>query len=134
MRLAGIEYTPRRSWTKESVLREMRRLHRNGASLHATKVEVALLLAARKRFGTWRKARAAALPSYDEPYEHWTERKVLDEIARLHARGVSLSSRHLRASGHGGLVSAAIARFGSWGVAQRRAVREFACATRKDSR
>jgi hypothetical protein len=125
MRLAGFDYVPRRSWTEASVLREIRRLHRRGKSLHATRVENSLLLAAKRRFGSWRKARAAALPSYDEPYERWTRRRVLNDLAALHARGFSLSANKVKAMGQHRLVSAAIRLFGSWDKARRRAVADF---------
>jgi hypothetical protein len=126
VRLAGVHYqTQRRCWTKVSVLEEIRRRHSEGKSLHATQVGDSLLLAAKKRFGSWRKARAAAVPSYDEGHEAWTDQKVLDAIAALHARGISLSSKTLREMGEGRVVNAAVAWFGTWAAAQRRAVEGF---------
>ena len=125
MRLAGVHYEPPRTWTRESVLREIRRLHRAGKSLNATKVENALVIAATRRFGSWRKARAAALPSHADPYETWTKRKLLDALADLHRRGVSLSATKVRATGRGRLVNAAVRLFGSWDVARRRAITGF---------
>jgi hypothetical protein len=63
VRLAGAKYSPRRSWTEESVLREIRARHRNELSLNATDVltdDLRLAAAARRYFGSWRAARTAA--------------------------------------------------------------------------
>lgn len=125
MQLAGITYEPRRAWTKESVLREIRRLHRAGKSTAATQVDNALRIAAKRQFGNWRKARAAALPTVTPPYKQWTKKSLLREIAELHARGVVLSTNQLRQRGHGRLINAAVRLFGSWSQACRRAVSDF---------
>ena len=122
MRLAGIDYEPRREWTKELVIQEIRRLHRAGKSTAATKVGNALVLAGSRRFGSWKKARAAALPSVAPPYKEWTKKSLLQELAQLHARGVSLSTSDLRRRGRGRLVNAGVRLFGSWSNACRRAV------------
>lgn len=125
VRLAGAQYSPRRSWTDEAVVREIQQLHRKGASIAATQVETPLLLAAKRYFGSWRKAREAALPNFDAPTEAWTKPKLLKALAELHAEGVSLSSKTLREMGHGRLINAAVRLFGTWEKAQRRAVPDF---------
>jgi hypothetical protein len=107
------------------VLREIRRLHRKGKSLAASQVETPLLLAARRYFGSWRKAREAAVPNCDAPTEAWTKPKLLKALAELHAEGVSLSSKTLREMGHGRLVNAAVRLFRTWEQAQRKAVPAF---------
>jgi hypothetical protein len=122
MRFAGIDYEPRREWTKDSVIREIRRLHRAGKSTAATKVGNALVIAASRRFGSWKKARAAALPSVAPPYKEWTKKSLLQELAQLHARGVSLSTSNLRHGGRGRLINAGVRLFGSWSNACQRAV------------
>ena len=120
MRLAGIAYQPPRSWTKELVLREIRKLHRAGKSLAATQVDNALILSARRRFGSWPTARAQAVPGFADPYKSWTKRKLVDELAALQARGISLSATKLRRTGRGRLVNAAVRLFGSWDGARAR--------------
>jgi hypothetical protein len=125
VRLAGFDYVARRSWTKEAVLREIRRLHRAKQSVNASQVEAALLLAAKRKFGSWRKARAEALPSYDTGLEQWTREKLRDALADLHSRGVSLSANHVRATGEGRLINAAVRLFGSWDAARQRAIDDF---------
>lgn len=122
VRLAGVAYEPPRRWTDALVLREIQRLHRQGKSLAATRVDNSLVIAATRRFGTWREARARALPSHVAPYESWTKRKLLDAIAALHREGVSLSAMRVRQLGRGRLINAAVRLFGSWGVACERAV------------
>jgi hypothetical protein len=125
MRLAGVFYQPRRTWTKESVIREIRRLHRAGKSLALTQVESSLAVAATRRFGSWRKARAAALPAHEGPYQQWTRRKLLEAIASLDQLGAALTTTSLRERGHGRLINAAVRLFGSWDRARRRAIPAF---------
>jgi hypothetical protein len=120
MRLAGMAYEPPRMWTKELVVREIRKLHRAGKSLAATQVSNALVLAAQRRFGSWPKARAYAVPGFADPYKSWTKRTLVDELAALHARGHSLSATELRLTGRGRLVNAAVRLFGSWDGARAR--------------
>jgi hypothetical protein len=122
MQLAGLDYVPRRQWTKDAVLREIRRLHRAGRSVHASQIDNGLLLAARRRFGTWRKARAAALPSINAGNERWTRNKLIEALAHLDARGVSLNSTEIRGLGEGRLINAAVRLFGSWDAARRHAI------------
>jgi hypothetical protein len=123
--LAGLDYVARRSWTKAAILREIRRLHRAGRSVLVTQVDTGLSLAARRRFGSWRKARAAALPSYAAGHQQWTRKKLTKALANLHARGVSLSSSEVRAMGEGRLINAAVRLFGSWDAARRHAIDDF---------
>lgn len=84
-----------------------------------------MLLAAKRLFGSWRKARAEALPSYDAGPEQWTREKLLEALADLHARGVSLSANTVREMGEGRLINAAVRLFGSWDAARRRAIDDF---------
>lgn len=91
LQLAGVRYEPKlRRWTNDSVLGEIRRLHREGKSLSSEQVEGALVSAATKRFGTWRKARAAAVPSYEK--EGWSKPLVLRRIRERHIQGKSMSA------------------------------------------
>ena len=125
MKLAGLAYEPRRRWTKDLVVREIRRLHRSGKSTAQTQVENALATAATRQFGSWKKARAAAVPSLVAPYEDWTKQRLLDAIADRYKRGIPLSASGLRKTGDGRLINASVRLFGSWSQACRRAVRGY---------
>ena len=123
LRLAGIPEGPtRRKWTRASVVAEIQRLHRSGASLAATQIENALAIAATRLFGGLRKARAIAVPDFEDPYERWTKSKVVARLRELEARGESLAAGVLREGEHAKLVTAAIREFGSWDAALHRAI------------
>lgn len=123
LRLAGIGQAPaRRKWTRETVVAEIQRLHRSGASLAATQIENALAIAANRLFGGWRKARAIAVPDFEEPYERWSKSKVVERLRELQERGESLVAGVLREGEHAKLVTAAIREFGTWDAALQRAI------------
>lgn len=114
LRLAGVDYSPRRTWTRGTVLDEIRHRHARGDSLAQTAVPTALALAARRRFGSWRAARRAALPTFEELLRTWTRPDVVAQLRDLQRTGVRLEAPYLRRVSHGPLVSAAIRLFGSW--------------------
>jgi len=113
-------------WTPEEVLAEIRALYRQGADLRPSAVakhHQTLLVAARKRFGTWAKAVKAAGIDYEaylrQQHQEWVEadkRYIIEEIRRLYREGrideLSGAWRH-----HLTLFRKARHRFGSWKAA-----------------
>jgi hypothetical protein len=113
-------------WTPEEVLAEIRALYRQGADLRPSAVakhHQTLLVAARKRFGTWAKAVKAAGIDYEaylrRQHQEWVEadkRYIIEEIRRLYREGrideLSGAWRH-----HLTLFRKARHRFGSWKAA-----------------
>lgn len=74
-----------------------------------------LLYAARRRFGSWRQALAAAGIDADEVghYRRWNRFEIIQQMRRMSASGRSLRRRYL-ARRNPGLVAAAYKYFGSW--------------------
>ncbi|MFA0759848.1 MAG: hypothetical protein KEFWMYNX_000293 [Candidatus Fervidibacter sp.] len=113
-------------WTPEEVLAEIRALYRQGADLRPSAVaknHQTLLVAARKRFGTWAKAVKAAGIDYEaylrRQHQERVEadkRYIVEEIRRLYREGrideLSGAWRH-----HLRLFRKARHRFGSWKAA-----------------
>jgi hypothetical protein len=113
-------------WTPEEVLAEIQALYRQGADLRPSAVakhHQTLLVAARKRFGTWAKAVKAAGIDYEaylrRQHQEWVEadkRYIIEEIRRLYREGrideLSGAWRH-----HLTLFRKARHRFGSWKAA-----------------
>jgi hypothetical protein len=113
-------------WTPKEVLAEIRALYRQGADLRPSAVakhHQTLLVAARKRFGTWAKAVKAAGIDYEaylrRQHQEWVEadkRYIIEEIRRLYREGrideLSGAWRH-----HLTLFRKARHRFGSWKAA-----------------
>jgi len=122
--LAGVAQYSRRGpkWTRRRVLDEIRARDARGESLMQTDAPNALKIAAQRLFGGWRAARAMAVPDFAEPYQRWTNRKVLTTILEIHARGAPLTTDAARANAIGGLVNAAVRAFGTWEAAVRAAV------------
>ena len=126
IRAAGLEpkqvCARRRKWTRESIIREIRRLHRQGVDLsHAAvkRTHQYLVVAARRAeaFGSWPAALEAAGIDYGRVRKHqsWTSEKVLERIRELGRRGEPLNHQEARRA-HPSLVSAATSPrlFGSW--------------------
>lgn len=120
--LAGIKQEPDLKWTRDTVVNEIRRLHRAGKSTSAAQVPAALVKAAFRQFGAWSKARSIALRSVAPLHPQWTKERVHDELVKLHARGISLSATELTRLGHSRLITAAVRLCGSWSNACRRAI------------
>jgi hypothetical protein len=113
-------------WTPEKVLAEIQALYQQGADLRPSAVakhHQTLLVAARKRFGTWAKAVKAAGIDYEaylrRQHQEWVEadkRYIIEEIRRLYREGrideLSGAWRH-----HLTLFRKARHRFGSWKAA-----------------
>ena len=80
--------------------------------------QVALLRAATRYFGSWRKAVEFAGIEYREirKYKMWTRERILERIRELDAKGEDLSWRHVSTEVDPQLAAAATKKkhFGSW--------------------
>lgn len=116
---------PKRLWSKEKVIAELRRLRRDGPKHHPR-----LDAAARRHFGSLRAAlQVAELPCTRRmpPYHVWSREAVIEAIRKRHRNGQGLErvNRDDRL-----LYSAAKRLFGNWSAARSaaglpRPVREF---------
>ncbi len=117
----------RRRWTPERILEEIRRLDEKAGMLESASREKALVKAARRRWGSWEDAVAAAgrAPVSTSPsVRRWDSLRVLEEIRKRAEEGRSLQPRVVL-SECGGLWSAARRRFGTWAEAVRTAGVEY---------
>lgn len=117
-------------WSRDEVVREIRRLKKEGTALnsgHVARSYPALAYAARKYLGGWEEAIGAAGLDYSRirRKRFWSRKRIVDRIKELHAAGepiyVSYAERHYQ-----GLVGAATMYFGSWGEAIRAAGFDYA--------
>src|SRR3989344_432225 len=122
--LAGIPATdpdPRIIWTKETIVDEIHRLQKSGIALnHASLQENGLesfRTGARKVFGSWAKAIAAAGLNYDEIRKirrgFWSAEEVKKQIKLLETQGVRLNSQYIQAN-HTALFAASLVHYGCW--------------------
>jgi len=124
---ADIPYTDVRKyrrWSKESIIQEIQQLSSQGVDLSframALSQHNAMVYAAirPKYFGNWRTALEAAGLASEEIYRYrsWEQDGILEEIRRLQAEGVDLSSKAMDESSNR-LIATARRRFGNWGRA-----------------
>jgi len=124
---ADIPYTDVRKyrrWSKESIIQEIQQLSSQGVDLSframALSQHNAMVYAAirPKYFGNWRTALEAAGLASEEIYRYrsWEQDGILEEIRRLQAEGVDLSSKAMDESSNR-LIATARRRFGNWGKA-----------------
>jgi hypothetical protein len=105
---AGLDYarirqsTPGR-WDRESVMRELRKLHRQKVPLHHASIERQrpdLVLAAYRYFGNYRKAVEAAGLGYDRirirPMPTWDKPRIVRRLRELKKDGQGLWNRAVR--------------------------------------
>ena len=110
VQLAGIE-PARPLWTRERVLEEIKRLHREGVELSSEQLQngghAGLVQAARKHFGSWPDAVVAAgAPPYKRGrWKSWVQ--IRDRLRELHRGGARMTIAALEADGHADLVAAA---------------------------
>src|SRR5437867_13045510 len=85
-------------WTKETILDALRQRHARGESLAWVGMPGVLLQAARKRFGGYDKAMAAAGLSYDAVRRQRAggRHRVIEGMRRLHAAGVEMRTAGIR--------------------------------------
>lgn len=121
---AGLDYEAirrYRSWSKEAIIAEIRKLHEQGVDLSwrniSTNVSPQLAAASTKtkHFGSWRGAVDAAGLDYSKirRYRQWSDEAILQEIRDLHAKGQSLNAKSMEAYDIT-LITAARRRFDSW--------------------
>ncbi len=137
--MAGIKYgtilkkpASQMVWTKEKVIEAIldRDLSGKPLNYHALakegKTTVALLMVARNRFGSWRKAIHAAGLDYSKIQKkhhiRWSKSKIADEIKRRHAKGLSIKGGDVRGIA---LYVAALRHFGKNGWAKARTLAGF---------
>jgi len=129
MRELGCDYPPLRAgrpiWSAERVIRGILDRERRGLPLAAGAVhreDGELRRAADRRFGNWSEAlrRSGIDPNTIPNLRRWTASAVVSQIHRLDLQADPL---HLSAVSRrdGGLVGAALVRFGSWDSALRAA-------------
>jgi hypothetical protein len=101
-----------RIWTPQGVLEAIQARHQQGLPLFGLqKIDRGIGYAARKYWGSWEKAVAAAgIAVVAEPPEHWGRKRVLDELRAWDRRG--RPGRKIR--GDQRLSNAAIRYFGGW--------------------
>jgi hypothetical protein len=121
---AGLDYARIRRyriWTRERIVEQIRKYHREGKDLSWRHVSLILdppLAAAAiraNRFGSWQAALEAAGLDYDEIRRHrsWDADQVKEELRRLHAAGESLRVSDA-AEREPALVAAARRHFEGW--------------------
>ena len=118
---AGVEL-PAALYSRQFLTAEIQRRHRAGLSLAGAAVEresPELVRAARRIFGNWGNALAAAGVSY-RPRRHWSPQLVVAELQRRQAQGLSLSLVKAYRE-DSGLIAAASRYFGSWNHAKQAA-------------
>jgi len=115
----------RRQWSKEIVLKTIRRLHRAGEKLNCGHIQVhqrPLYVAACVYCGSWRKAIEAAGISYDRVRikqrvrPKWGRQNVIAAIQQLHKADEPLNSNYAQTKRQA-LYGAAVKYFDSWACA-----------------
>ena len=128
---AGIPYDEvrkYRAWSKERIAKTIQQLHSEGADLSfrgmmLSKYAPMVYAAIRpNHFGSWKHALAAAGLAPEEIYRYksWEDENIIDEIQKLSAQGIDLSSKKMDETANS-LIATARRRFGSWGEAVKRA-------------
>ncbi|MES2309151.1 MAG: hypothetical protein V4507_09875 [Verrucomicrobiota bacterium] len=110
-----------RSWSKEIIIQEIQRLHRENVPLyshHLRKTYQELLAAGMRHFGGWKEAVKEAGFAYEDVrrYRKWDNQSIVETIQKLYQEGVDLSFRSMMLSTYAPMVYAAIRsqHFGSW--------------------
>lgn len=116
MAAMGVDYQPprrptkaRTKWSRQRIVEEIRRLHRQGQPL-SSHVHRTLAGVAWYHFGSWRQAVLSA--GFQPLSRNWTREDVLTELQRRHEQG------HLRScEADNKLRFAAVKHFGNWHAA-----------------
>ncbi len=125
---AGLDYSKikkYKTWSKQSVLDEIRRLHKEGEpifSQNAQNHHKDLYMASIKRFGSWGKAVQSAGINYRDIRlrRSMTKEEVKKSIIELYRKGEDLAYTNMRAN-HQYLLAAGMKKLGngSWSSARR---------------
>jgi hypothetical protein len=138
---AGIDYDSIRRynrWNKERISKTIQSLHAQGVdlsfrSMMLSKYNSMVYAAIRpKHFGSWKAALVAAGLAPEEIYRYrsWDDDTILEEIRRLKAEGMDISSKTMDETANP-LIATARRRFGSWGEAVERAGIDYASIRRR---
>jgi hypothetical protein len=120
----GIDYKKvrrQRVWTRENIIRELKRHKKEGADLSYNAFErqdSKLFHAAQYQFGSWKRALSFIDVDYKKvrkwPGRSWSKKKITSRIKALKNKGVDLSFRAMFKQGYGAVVSMGAFYFGSW--------------------
>lgn len=121
----------RKSWTKTSIIKEIKTLHKQRVGLNSGSIRKThryLMSSACYIFGSWKEAIEASGIKYEsiaiKPFkserELWDKNKVINEIIILKSQGKDLNARHICLN-NGKLYGAASTHFGSWRLAIKEA-------------
>ncbi len=105
---AGLAFKPRRKWSKEQILQELRGKYLEGVG-NVRRVDPALAGAAVCYFGSLEAAWEAA--GLDPPAGRWTRRRIVEAIQDGYVRGLPLACAGFKDRK---LAAAAKRHFGSW--------------------
>ena len=108
----------RRKWSKEEVINELLALKQKGERLSDPRMRKeypSLHSAALKFFGCWTKARQS-IGDYTNYRRKWTRETIIEEIQKLHERGIPLTKKYMLKNKRIGLCCASRSKnnFGSW--------------------
>lgn len=117
----GIDYKHflrQEQWTKERVLKDLKKLVGNGADLSYTgtyRSNPKLVVAAERHFGSWQSALEFLGFNYSNVrrQKKWTPELVVKEIASLISRSEKISSSHIQKH-YNALYKAALRYYDSW--------------------
>jgi hypothetical protein len=106
---AGVDSKPRKRWTKERVIKELRAAHRLGTT-NIRRLDQGLVGAVWRHFGGLRQARLAA--GLERPPKKWSRQRVIEAIQELHVSGTPSRAADWRQNRP--LALAAVRYCGSW--------------------
>jgi len=108
-------------WTRQSIIDEIRRLHKAKEDINYAAVEanhLSLIRAASWHFGKWRRAVEEAGIDYESlsRYRRWSKERIIARIQELYAEGQDLSWRSISQQVDPALAASALRPngFGSW--------------------
>lgn len=108
-------------WTRQSIIDEIRRLHKSGEKMNFTSMEanhLSLVRAAAWHFGKWRRAVEEAGIDYESlsVYRRWSKERIIARIQELYAQGKDLSWRAVSTDVDPALAASALRSngFGTW--------------------
>lgn len=124
-----------RKWSAEIVVSAVQKRHQRKWRLNAYHAQmhcIPLYNAARRYFGTWNKALAAA--GVPVPHRNkWSKRVIVEKIVELAASGEPLHNHHIKNT-HKVLYTVSCQYFGGWGKAVNAAGFDYSTVRRKTMR
>lgn len=108
-------------WTRQTIIEEIRRLHKASEDLNYSSVEtnhLSLVRASAWHYGNWRRAVEEAGIDYESlsKYRRWSKERIVARIQQLYAEGHDLSWRSVSQTLDPSLAASALRPngFGSW--------------------